>query len=168
MAAVEESGHYYHFMAMGGVNMACENSLVTILLFLRALKEYPAMLDELWACQREVQTTGEFNYQFDDDATRDQAMAAVVDHFHNEGATATTVAQEGIDLGGAMLRRGVSMDAFSVKLETGWYSGFLRAATNEKSIVRSYFSSADAAQLARIEADVRRILAQQFAGTVVD
>jgi len=57
-------------------------------------------MDELWAMQNRVFTTGEFNYQFESDATRDRALAAVVAHFVKDGATTQTATDDGIDLQG--------------------------------------------------------------------
>ena len=68
------SGHYYHRLEYEGLTIAAENSIVTILLFLKAVKASPDLMDHLWKLQRQVFTTGEFNYQFADDATRDRAV----------------------------------------------------------------------------------------------
>ncbi len=63
-AAAEESGHYYHRISKGGLTITTENSIMTVLLFLGAVKRQPRLLDQLWALQDQIFTTGEFNYQF--------------------------------------------------------------------------------------------------------
>jgi phosphomannomutase len=166
LAAAEESGHYYHRITKGSLTISGENSAITVLLFLAALKKNPAMLDELWAMERQIFTTGEFNYQFKDDATRDAALSAVVSHFTGEGAAMATATPDGIDLQGTCLSRGVDLE--TGKLESAWYSGYLRIATNEKGVVRSYFSAADTQAGKRVEGDTRQILQEKFGGKTID
>jgi phosphomannomutase len=168
LAAAEESGHYYHRITMGNLTISGENSIMTILLFLGALKQQPKLMDQLWDLQRQVFTTGEFNYQFDSDEVRDRALDAVVRHFVADGASMVTATADGIDLQGTCLSKGVKLDPGSVSLEPGWYSGYLRIATNEKAVVRSYFSAGQTAIGKRVEAQARHILEHDFAGRVID
>jgi phosphomannomutase len=168
LAAVEESGHYYHRMSRGKLTISCENSILTVLLFLGAFKKQPELMEELERLEAEVFTTGEFNYQFENDATRDQAMMAVIQHCAGDGATVTTATPDGIDLEGTCLRKGVVLEPDATRLEDSWYSGYVRVATNEKGVVRSYFSAADPAIGKRVEADARRILGEEFGGRVVE
>lgn len=168
LAAAEESGHYYHRITLGDLTICGENSIMTVLLFLRALACDRGLMDRLWEMESRIFTTGEFNYQFDSDATRDKAMAAVIAHFTGEGAGTVTATPDGIDLQGTCLSRGVHLDPGEVKLEAGWYSGYLRIATNEKGVVRSYFSAGDTQTGKRVETDARGILEKQFAGRVID
>lgn len=168
VAGAEESGHYYHRISMNGMTICAENSIITAMLFLGALKRQPSLMNELWAMQSAVQTTGEFNYQFANDKIRDEALTALIALVVNEGAGTVTATPDGIDLQGTVVSKGVTIDETGVHLEPGWYSGYLRFATNEKGVVRSYFSSADAKQLERIEAAARRLLGEQFKGTVID
>ncbi len=167
-AAAEESGHYYHRLQRGGLTVYCENSALTILLFLRAVRQDGGLMDRLRQMQDQVFTTGEFNYQFDSDATRDRALAAAVALFCAEGAQPVTHTPEGIDLEGTVLSRGVHLEPGQVGLDEGWYSGYLRVATNEKGVVRSYFSAGSTAAGQRVEAATRRLLEDQFDGQVVD
>lgn len=167
LAAAEESGHYYHRLTLDGLTISGENSAMTLLLFLGALHRQPGLMDELWRLQGQVFTTGEFNYQFADDATRDRALDAVVSHFVAEGARKTTATPDGIDLQGTCLEKGVTLDPGAVRLEDGWYSGYLRIATNEKGVVRSYFSSGDHSNGKKIEKTARKIL-ESFAGKIID
>lgn len=168
LAAAEESGHYYHRMAMNELTFYCENSLLTVLLFLSAIKADGRLLDELWRMQNEIAVTGEFNYQFSDDSTRDQALVAMTRHFVQAGAVSQTTAKDGMDLQGTLLTHGIDCQANSFALQPGWYSGYLRIATNEKGVVRSYFSASDSATCQRIEQEARTILETQFAGRVID
>ncbi len=168
LAAAEESGHYYHRITLGRHTIAGENSIMTILLFLQALAKRPQLMDELWAGQEKIFTTGEFNYQFDTDATRDQALDCIIKTFTGEGAAKVTATPDGIDLQGTCLDRGVKLDPGSVKLEPGWYSGYIRVATNEKGVVRSYFSADDTATGQRIEKATRDICQERFKGKVVE
>ena len=52
IAAAEESGHYYHSLDLGNVKgVTGENSTLTCLAFLNAVKKDPALLDKLQALQ---------------------------------------------------------------------------------------------------------------------
>jgi phosphomannomutase len=168
LAAAEESGHYYHRITMGKHSISSENSAMTILLFLGAMKKNPGLMDGLWRLQDRVFTTGEFNYQFESDIVRDQALNAVVRHFLDDGASRVTATADGIDLQGTCLSKGVRLDPGSVSLSAGWYSGYLRIATNEKGVVRSYFSAGETQHGRAIETAARQILEKQFKGTVID
>jgi phosphomannomutase len=168
LAAAEESGHYYHRITLGKATVSGENSILTILLFIRALKQQADLLDLLWALQHRVFTSGEFNYQFDSDETRDRALAGLVAHFVQDGAATVTTTPDGIDLQGTCLAKGVQLDPGSVKLEAGWYSGYLRIATNEKAVVRSYFSAGDIPFGEQVEARARKILEHEFHGQPID
>jgi phosphomannomutase len=167
-AAAEESGHYYHELKMGKLTVSSENSILTILLFLGAVKKQPKLLDELWKLQNRVFTTGEFNYQFDSDTTRDKALAAVIENFVRQGAATVMATPEGIDLQGTCLSQGVELKPGHVRLDKGWYAGYLRIATNEKGVVRSYFSAGDTPSGKRVENETRAILEKQFHGKVVE
>ena len=168
VAAAEESGHYYHRLTLGELTVAAENSLVTALLFLGALHRQRSLLDHLWELQRRGFTTGEFNYQFDGDARRDAAMAAAIAHFAGRGASAVSTTPDGIDLEGTVLARGVDLTPGQTRLDEGWYSGYLRVATNEKGVLRSYFSAGDEETGHMVERATRQLLEREFGGTVVE
>jgi phosphomannomutase len=168
LAAAEESGHYYHRISLGQATVSGENSILTILLFLRALRQQPGLMDRLWALERQAFTTGEFNYQFDSDEARDRALAGLVTHFVSDGAAAATATPDGIDLQGTCLVKGVKLRVGSAELEPGWYSGYLRIATNEKAVVRSYLSAGDVSFGRQLEARARRILEQELHGQAID
>jgi hypothetical protein len=168
LAAAEESGHYYHRITLGKATVSGENSILTILLFLRALKQQLGLLDRLWALQNQAFTSGEFNYQFDSDDTRDRALAGLVTYFVQDGAATVTATPDGIDLQGTCLAKGVQLAPGSVKLEAGWYAGYLRIATNEKAVVRSYLSAGDIPFGKQLEARARGILEHEFRGRPID
>jgi phosphomannomutase len=168
LAAAEESGHYYHRLTYRGLTISGENSALTLLLFLAALKSRPTLMNELWAKQDQVFTTGEFNYQFADDATRDAALAALVKLCVSQGATTTTATPDGIDLQGTCLDKGVHLTPGNVRLDPGWFSGYLRVATNEKGVVRSYFSAGETTLGRQLESQARTLLSTTFPGRVVE
>lgn len=168
LAAAEESGHYYHRLTLNGLTVSGENSAVTVLLFLAALKKNPRLLQSLWSLQDRVFTTGEFNYQFPDDTARDAALAALVASCTAKGARSTTATPDGIDLQGTCLDKGVHLTPGNVRLDDGWFSGYLRVATNEKGVVRSYFSAGDPDVGKALEAEARDLLGHRFGGRVVE
>ncbi|HEY4235220.1 MAG TPA: hypothetical protein VGM76_17445 [Lacipirellulaceae bacterium] len=168
VAGAEESGHYYHRLKHEGLTISGENSILTILLFLKAVKASPRLMDELWNLQDQVFTTGEFNYQFPTDRVRDQALAAAVRELEADGATSQSSTTDGIDLEGTVVSRGVMLGAGSAKLADHWYSGYFRGATNEKGVVRSYLSTGDVAFGRQLERRTRDLLEQKFGGHVVD
>jgi phosphomannomutase len=167
-AAAEESGHYYHRIRMGKLAVTAENSLMTVLFFLAAIKKRPKLLNQLWALQNRIFTTGEFNYQFPDNAVRDEALAAVIRHWVDSGASMVTATPDGIDLEGTCLSDGVDLTPGSVKLKKGWYSGYLRIATNEKGVVRSYFSAGDIETGNPVEQKTREILEKTYGGKRIE
>ena len=163
-AGAEESGHYYHRLTLGTVTACAENSLLTVLLFLKALRSTPGLRERLWELQGRVLTTGEFNYRFESDCVRDEALAALVAKFAGEGAATATRTPDGIDLQGTCISRGVSLRQGDVSLSDDWYSGYVRIATNERGIVRSYFSAGERATLERVEKTARCVLENDFRG----
>jgi phosphomannomutase len=168
VAGAEESGHYYHRLKYEGLTISGENSILTILLFLRAVQASPGLMDELWALQDQVFTTGEFNYQFPTDDIRDQALAAAIGDLEAEGAASQSATADGIDLEGTVVNRGVALGAAGVSLDDRWYSGYFRVATNEKGVVRSYLSTGDAAFGRQLERRIRDLLERTFAGKVIE
>jgi len=165
LAAVEESGHYYHSLTAGGMRFFAENSLVTVLLLAKALKENPGLMGNMWALQDRVFTTGEINYQMADDKIRDRALQAVLQYFKDDHAASVSETAEGIDLLGTVVSKGVDLQAG--KLESGWYNGYLRAATNEKSVLRVYLSAGSFDLGMQIEQRTREILSR-YPGNAID
>ncbi|MGD9636998.1 MAG: hypothetical protein AB7G28_09415 [Pirellulales bacterium] len=167
-AGAEESGHYYHELKYENLTISGENSIVTILLFLKAVRESPTLMQELWRLQDQVFTTGEFNYQFADDTIRDQALAAAIASFVADGAATQSATADAIDLEGTVVNRGVVLHPGSVALSENWYSGYFRVATNEKGVVRSYLSTDDPTFGRELEQRTRSLLERQFSGRVID
>lgn len=168
LAAAEESGHYYHRITMAGLTAWYENPILTALLFAASIHRDPGLMDRLWALQHQVLTTGEYNCQFPDDDARDRALAEVIRRLVDEGAETATATDDGVDLEGTVVRRGVRLDGDEPVLEPGWYSGYLRIATNEKAVARSYFSAADPAVLEVVQCQVRTTWLSEFGGRVIE
>ncbi len=168
VAAAEESGHYYHQIRMGDLTISGENSILTILLLAKAIHQDKGLMNRLWELQSQIVTTGEFNYQFESDAKRDQSLKAVINHFIDDGAAIASHTADGIDLEGTCVNKGVSLDPGAVRLQAGWYSGYFRVATNEKGVVRSYLSAGDSTTGGAVEKAARRILEKQFEGKIVE
>jgi phosphomannomutase len=168
LCAAEESGHYYHRMSLGDLTISGENSSLTILLLARAIARDAKHMDKLWSMEKQIVTTGEFNYQFADDATRDAALDAVVKMYVEEGATTATTTADGIDLQGTCVAKGVTLEPGAAKLALGWYSGYFRIATNEKGVVRSYLSAGEASVGKDVERRTRELLEQRFGGKTVE
>jgi phosphomannomutase len=166
--AAEESGHYYHVFESGGHRVAAENALVSILTFLAHVAEHRHALDELFDLESRVFTTGEFNYQFASDAVRDAALASVIELLCARGAQASGLAEDGSDLGGIRITNGVRFEDGRAELTTDWFTGFLRIATNEVAVVRSYLSAGDRALGGALEREIRELLEQRFDGRVID
>ena len=168
LAGAEESGHFYHQLILENLLVSGENSLLTILLFLKSINKEPELLKKLRGMQDQVFTSGEFNYTFSSDEVRDKAMSKIIAHFKQDGAEITSQSADGIDLQGNVIYKGVNINAGDVELMEGWYSGYIRIATNEKGVLRSYVSTADRTRGEKIVAEVRRILEKEFKGKVID
>ncbi|HUX12632.1 MAG TPA: hypothetical protein VMW87_06365 [Spirochaetia bacterium] len=141
--AAEESGHYYHRLDLGGLQINAENSIVTALRFLGAVKSNETLLDEMWAGESRIYSTGELNYRLESDEAVDAAMIALVAEYRADGATSTSATVDGIELGGTQVNRGVDLTPGRVGLHRGWYSGYLRASTNERAVIRAFFTSGE-------------------------
>ena len=165
VAAVEESGHYYHRLSDRGLTICAENSLLTVLLLLKAIKEKPGLMKELRVLQERVFTTGEINYQMADDETRDLALGSLLELFRKDHAVLVSETEGGIDLMGTVFTRGIDLN--TGKLGSRWYSGYLRVSTNEKCVIRSYLSSGDAVLGEELEQRIRDIL-DSYNGKVID
>jgi len=161
--AAEESGHYYHRLKRNNLTIYCENSLVTILLFLKSIKENPYFLSEMRSIENAVFTSKEINYQFKDDNERDEALNMAMNQLQIDNAFISTKTREGIDLQGIAFLKGVNPE--SKRLETSdWYSGFHRISTNEKSVARFYFSSGSEAKCTKLTKEIRHICEVELKG----
>jgi hypothetical protein len=119
----------------------------------------------MWALQDRVFTTGEINYQMADDRTRDRALQAVLQYFKDDQAVLVSETEEGIDLLGTVVSKGVDLGAG--ELESDWYNGYLRVATNEKSVLRVYLSAGVFDLGMQIEKRIRDILGR-YHGNAID
>ncbi|MDP3178257.1 MAG: hypothetical protein Q8M76_10160, partial [Spirochaetaceae bacterium] len=170
VAAVEESGHFYHRLRLSRSAAYMESSLVTALLFLKGIHQRPALRDELRALEDRFFTTGEFNYQLPGDAERgdaerDGALCAALQLFRDDGAALVSRTDDGSDLMGTYVSKGI--DAATGTLSPDWYQAYLRAATNEKAVMRSYLSSGDPSIGRRWETRLRDLL-ESRGGRIVE
>ncbi len=164
--AAEESGHYYHRMKKGKTTVYCENSLLTILLFLKAVQEVPALLSEMREIDGSVFTTGEINYQFQTDKERDKALTFAVKNLSKDKASISKSSPEGIDLQGIAFTKGIDTETKQI-VKADWYSGFYRASTNEKSVARFYISSGKSEVLMGLHRKIKIICEKELNGTMV-
>ena len=143
LAGAEESGHFYHKLPIGNLQVSGENSLYTILLFLQAIHNQKEILPQVRTMQDQIYTSGEFNYHFPDDKIRDSALQAIIRFFESQKAELATRSEDGIELEGTVVYKGVYKQDGLITLEKEWYSAYVRTSTNQKGIIRSYISSGD-------------------------
>lgn len=168
LAGAEESGHFYHQLPLKNLLVSGENSLFTILLFLRSLQQDASIIRQVREMQDLIYTSGEFNFYFPDDRQRDQALAAVLAFFGSEKAELTTKSKTGIELEGTVIYKGVNRNEGAFHLDKSWYAAYVRTATNEKGIVRSYISSSDSQCGEQIRAKIINILKLDFNGSEIE
>jgi phosphomannomutase len=164
----EESGHYYHRLRYGSIEVNAENSIVTALRFLKGVQTSSGALDNLWNLQGQVYSSGEINFQFEEQSTVDLAMKDVVQLLVAEGAATVSATPDGIDLGGTQVSRGVDVGPKGITLDRGWYSGYLRSSTNERAVLRSFFSSGDEKTGRRLGTEVTRLLRETYRGRQIE
>lgn len=168
IAGAEESGHFYHRLPYGKLEVSGENSLYTILLFLKSVHQNKAIIREIRALQDEIYTSGEFNFEFLDETIRDQAMNDVISFFENDNARITTFSENGDDLDGTVVYKGVELQAGKMILTDNWYAAYVRTATNEKGVVRSYISSCTIEVGLRIKGKIDKLLKEKFEGKEIE
>jgi hypothetical protein len=118
--------------------------------------------------QDQVYVSGEFNFQFQDDEKRDQALTAVINIFDRDHASLSTQSENGIDLEGTVVYKGVQIDKGNVTLEERWYAAYIRTATNEKGVIRSYISASDAVYGEGIRNEIIHILKVKYSGNDIE
>ena len=168
IAAAEESGHFYHHFEMGDFKPATENSLFTLLLFLKAVAAHPPLIPQIRGMQDQVYTSGEFNFQFAGNRECEDVQSAVIDFFRKEGAMIKSATDDGIDLEGTVFYMGMEIKDGKMYLGEKWYSAYIRTATNEKGVVRSYISAADTGLGESVKQQVVRLLKEVHNGTEVE
>jgi phosphomannomutase len=159
LAAVEESGHFYHRIRQAAQNVYCENSLLTVMLLLKALKAEPGLFDRLWSLQERLYCTGEINFQAESESARDRLLEKLLDSFRTDGAVLTSATADGVDLGGTVVDR-AAVDP------RRRYNGFLRVATNEKAVARVYLWAGSADLGEQLEGRMEAIAAACGARTI--
>ena len=168
IAGAEESGHFYHRLPLGDMVISGENSLYTILLFLKSVHANKGIISEIRTLQDQIFTSGEFNFEFADDTIRDQAMYAVIELFENDQARLTTHSENGDDLEGTVVYKGIAVQSGKITLNDDWYAAYLRTATNEKGVVRSYISSCNTRIGKALQEKIVRLLTDQFKGKEIE
>ncbi|MEI6678766.1 MAG: hypothetical protein WCL21_09175 [Mariniphaga sp.] len=168
LAGAEESGHFYHRLPYRDMVISGENSLYTILLFLKSVQQNKSVISEIRTLQDEIFTSGEFNYEFADDSIRDKAMEAVIALFKNDHALLTSHSENGDDLEGTVVYKGITVKSGKTSLSDEWYAAYIRTATNEKGVVRSYISSCNASVGQKLQQRIIRLLTDQFNGKEIE
>ena len=168
IAGAEESGHFYHRLPLDKMVVSGENSLYTILLFLKSVHQDKTILSIIRSLQDQIFTSGEFNFEFKDDHIRDLAMNAVIEIFENDQAQLTTHSENGDDLEGTVVYKGIERQSGKIILNDDWYAAYVRTATNEKGVVRSYISSGDNRIGRALQDQIIRLLTAQFNGKEIE
>jgi phosphomannomutase len=168
IAGAEESGHFYHQLPLGEMVVSGENSLYTILLFLKSVHENKGIISEIRTLQDQIFTSGEFNFEFADDTIRDKAMKAVIELFENDHARLTTHSENGDDLEGTVVYKGIEEQSGKITLSDDWYAAYVRTATNEKGVVRSYISSCNSRVGKALQEKIVSLLTDQFKGKEIE
>ncbi|MDP2338348.1 MAG: hypothetical protein Q8N05_18235 [Bacteroidota bacterium] len=168
VAGAEESGHFYHRLPLGDMDVSGENSLYTILLFLKSVHENKAIISEIRTLQDEIYTSGEFNFEFADDTIRDHAMNALISLFESDHAKLTTHSENGDDLEGTVVYKGVDHQNGKISLSDDWYAAYVRTATNEKGVVRSYISSCSIEAGEKLRGKIEQLLKEKFQGKEIE
>ena len=168
LAGAEESGHFYHRLPLGEMVVSGENSLYTILLFLKSVHQNKAIISEVRTLQNQIYTSGEFNFEFADDVIRDQALNSVIAIFENDQARLTTHSENGDDLEGTVVYKGIERQSGKIILKDDWYAAYVRTATNEKGVVRTYISSCEEKVGRGLQEKIVSLLSGQFKGKEIE
>lgn len=168
IAGAEESGHFYHQLPLENMLVSGENSLYTILLFLKSVHKNKTVISEIRTLQDTIYTSGEFNFEFRNDAVRDEAMLAVINLFESDGAKLTTHSENGDDLEGTVVYKGVDLQDRKMKLQDNWYAAYIRTATNEKGVVRTYISSCNSLVGQSLQHEIVSLLKEKFDGKEIE
>lgn len=168
IAGAEESGHFYHQLPMENKLISGENSLYTILLFLKSVHQNKSIISEIRALQDTIYTSGEFNFEFRNDTIRDEALNAVISLFESDKARLTTHSENGDDLEGTVVYKGIDLLDGKIKLQDNWYAAYVRTATNEKGIVRTYISSCESVVGKHLQEKIVELLKVEFEGKEIE
>ncbi|MDP2338407.1 MAG: hypothetical protein Q8N05_18535, partial [Bacteroidota bacterium] len=99
---------------------------------------------------------------------RDQAMNAVISLFESDRAKLTTHSENGDDLEGTVVYKGVDHQNGKISLSDDWYAAYIRTATNEKGVVRSYISSGTVEVGLKLQGKIVRLLKEKFQGKEIE
>ena len=168
IAGAEESGHFYHRLPYRDLVISGENSLYTILLLLKSVHKNKSVINEIRLLQDKIFTSGEFNFEFSDDNIRDEALNAVIEIFNNDKSLLTTHSENGDDLEGTVVYKGISFESGKICLQDDWYAAYVRTATNEKGVVRCYISSCNTVVGEKLQDRIVRLLTDKFNGKEIE
>jgi len=168
LAGAEESGHFYHQLPLEKMVVSGENSLYTILLFLKSVHPDKKCINDIRVMQDQIFTSGEFNFGFADERIRDNAMNAILKLFKDDQAILTTHSENGDDLEGTVIYKGISKQSTRISLDDNWYAAYVRTATNEKGVVRSYISSGDEKIGKELQQRIITLLQRDFGGKEIE
>lgn len=108
-AAVEESAHYFMNLPLPGSSSgtcATENTLLIALLTAHRWLDSPAAYEELRTLQSRLYRQREWSYHFASYGQRQEALDAVIRVFRGRGLQSIYMSEEGLPLGGTLLRTG--------------------------------------------------------------
>lgn len=136
--AVEESAHFYEAFQIDGEKRFCtENTLYIALLAARIWQDQPARIDELFEIQATTAREREWGYKFASDAQRGEALDAVQELFHSQGAQSMTRMKNGMELEANLMRRGLPFDVCQdTKLTDDWIQVCQRISQSEDALAR--------------------------------
>ena len=80
----------------------------------------------------------------------------------------TTHSENGDDLEGTVVYKGVEHDQGKIKLQDDWYAAYVRTATNEKGVVRSYISGCSIESGEKLQNKIVRLLTDRFGGKEIE
>ncbi len=136
--AVEESAHFYEAFALtDGQRFCTENTLYVALLAARVWSEQPERIAELFEIQQTTAREREWGYKFETDRQRGEALDAVQELFHSQGAQSMKRMKNGMDLEATLMRRGLPFDVHQLtQLSDDWIQVCQRISQSENGLAR--------------------------------
>ena len=95
-------------------------------------------------------------------------MNAILKLFKDDQAELTTHSESGDDLEGTVIYKGISKQSARISLDNNWYAAYVRTATNEKGVVRSYISSGDEKIGKELQQRIITLLQRDFGGKEIE
>ena len=99
---------------------------------------------------------------------RDRALNSVIAIFENDQARLTTHSENGDDLEGTVVYKGIERQSGKIILKDDWYAAYVRTATNEKGVVRTYISSCEEKVGRGLQEKIVSLLSGQFKGKEIE